>query len=93
MTRSVYGGNIQFSLTDNIEAPTPFSQDPSRHLLGLRLKRMVGGGRGGRCLSGGGGGVQPPPSPAKMNHIHQELQKCTPLTHSAYTFVIMSEDR
>ena len=33
---------------------------------------------------------QPPPA-AKMNHINQKLQKCTTLTHSAYTFVIMSE--
>ena len=31
-----------------------------------------------------------PPLP-KMQHIHKELQKCTTLTHSAYTFVIMSK--
>ena len=60
-------------------------------------------GGGGRCLSGGGrggggggevvqGGGSPPP-PARMNHIDQELQKCTTLTHSVYTFVIMSEHR
>ena len=39
-----------------------------------------------------GGGAAPPP-PAGMNHIDQELQKCTTLTHSVYTFVIMSEHR
>ena len=38
-------------------------------------------------------GDPPPPRAAAMNHIHQELQKCTALTHSAYTFVIMSKDR
>ena len=47
-----------------------------------------------RCLSGGGPGDGwrgSTPPPAGMNHIGQELQKCTTLTHSAYTFVIMSE--
>ena len=44
---------------------------------------------------GGGEGVQggAPPPRAELNHIHLELQKCTTLTHSAYTFVIMSENR
>ena len=44
-------------------------------------------------VSGGGGGPGGDPPPAGMNHINQELQKCTTLTHSAYTFVIMSERR
>ena len=56
-----------------------------------------GGGGGGRALlkwrgeggRGSRGGESRPP--AGMNHIYQELQKCTTLTHSAYTFVIMSE--
>ena len=39
------------------------------------------------------GGEPPPPPPAGMNHIDQELQKCTTLTHSVYTSVIMSEHR
>ena len=59
----------------------------------VRAGRCVsGGGRGSR---GGGGGIQggAPPPPAEMNHIHQEVQKCTTLTHSASTFAIMSEDR
>ena len=56
-----------------------------------------GGGRGsGCCLSGGErGGRGPrggaPPPPSRMTHINQELQKYTTLTHSAYTFVIISE--
>ena len=56
---------------------------------------LSGGGRGGGGPGEGGRGSrgEPPPLPAEMNHIHQELQKCTTLTHSAYTFVIMSEDR
>ena len=41
----------------------------------------------------GRGRPPPPPPPAGMNHIGQELQKCTTLTHSVYTFVIMSEHR
>ena len=47
----------------------------------------------GRGLSGGGvqGGWVPPA--AKMQHIGKGLQKCTTLTHSAYAFVILSEDR
>ena len=55
---------------------------------------LSGGGRGegGEGARGGGGGVQGEP-PAELNHIHLELQKCTTLTHSAYTFVIMSENR
>ena len=42
-----------------------------------------------------GGGVrgEPPPPPAEMQHTHKELQKHIKLTHSAYTFVITSEDR
>ena len=50
------------------------------------LERRGEGGRGSR------GGGEPPP-PAGMNHMDQELQKCTTLTHSVYTFVIMSEHR
>ena len=55
-------------------------------------------GEGGRRSRGGGEGVQgggapPPPPSSGMNHINRELQKCTTLTHSAYTFVIMSEHR
>ena len=50
------------------------------------LERRGEGGRGSR------GGGEPPP-PAGLNHIDQELQKCTTLTHSVYTFVIMSEHR
>ena len=41
----------------------------------------------GCCLSGGEGVKGDPPQ-----HIRKELQECTTLTHSAYTFVIMSED-
>ena len=52
--------------------------DPPRALL----ERRGGGGPGGGD-----------PPRAGMNHINQELQKCTTLTHSAYTFVIMSEHR
>ena len=62
------------------------------------------GGEAGRCLSragresrGGGwsrgGGGLPRHPPAGLNHIYQELQKCTTWTHSVYTFVIMSEHR
>ena len=53
------------------------------------------GGEGGRGSREGERGVQggAPPRLAEMNHIHQELQNCTTLTHSAYTFVIMSEDK
>ena len=40
-------------------------------------------GEGGRVSRGG-------TPPARMNHINQELQKHTTLTHSAYTFVTMS---
>ena len=50
------------------------------------LERRGEGGRGSR-----GGGLPPPP--AGLNHIDQELQKCTTLTHSVYTFVIMFEHR
>ena len=61
---------------------------------GALLERRVEGGRGGGGGGGSPGGSPPPPPPsAKMNHIHQELQKCTTLTHSAYTFVITSGDR
>ena len=67
---------------------------PSRGGRGGRalLERRGEGGRGSR----GGvvqGGEPPPPPLAGMNHIDQELQKCTTLTHSVYTFVIMYEHR
>ena len=54
-----------------------------------RREMHVEGGRGYR---GGREGVQEG-GVAGMNHIDQELQKCTTLTYSAYTFVIMSEHR
>ena len=44
----------------------------------MLLERRGGG-------PGGGGG--------EMQHIRKELQKCTTLTHSAYTFVVMSRNR
>ena len=52
-------------------------------------------GEGGRGSRGGGGVVRggSPRPPAGMNHIDQELQKCTTLTHSVYTSVIMPEHR
>ena len=53
---------------------------------------LLSGGGGGRCLSGGGRGSRGE-LPAEMQHIRKELQQCTTLTHSAYTFVVMSEDR
>ena len=53
---------------------------------------LEGRGEVGRGSKGGREGVQwGDPPPAGMNHINQELQKCTTLTHSAYTVVIMSE--
>ena len=54
-----------------------------------------GGGGGGALLErrGEGGRGEGGSPPAKMNHIQQELQKCTTLTHLVNTFVIMSEDR
>ena len=56
------------------------------------LERRGEGGRGSR--GEGGEGVQGgSPTPfLRMNDIRQELQKCITLTHSACTFVIMSED-
>ena len=55
------------------------------------------GGGGGRALleqrGEGGQGSRGGSPPAGMNHIDQELQKCTTLTHSVYTFVIRSEHR
>ena len=50
----------------------------------------------GRCLSGrgrGGGGRWGLGPRAEMNHIHQELQKCTPLTQPTYTFVTTLKTR
>ena len=48
-------------------------------------------GGGGGCLSGGGRGEGgpggSPPPPKYMNHIHQELQKCTTLTHSFSIYI------
>ena len=54
-----------------------------------------GEGEGGRGSRGEGEGVQGgrPPPLAGMNHIDQELQKCTTLTQSVYTFVIMFEHK
>ena len=52
------------------------------------LERRGEGGSGSRGGREGSRGGEPPP--AGMNHIDQELQKCTTLTHSAYTFAIMS---
>ena len=51
----------------------------------------LGGGGAGCCLSGGG---DPPPPPRCRNAAYpQGTAKCATLTHSAYTFFIMSEDR
>ena len=64
--------------------------DPPLNLLGrvgdrwALLERRGEGGRGSRG--------EPLP-PAERQHIRKKLQKCTKLTRSACTFVIMSEDR
>ena len=57
----------------------------------LRVFILVPGHQEG----GGGEGFLGEASPPfdEMNHIRQELQKCPTLTHSAYTFVIISEDK
>ena len=47
-----------------------------------------GGGRGGL---GEGGRFRGEP-PAEMQHIRKELQNCTTQNHSAFSFVVMSED-
>ena len=54
------------------------------------LERRGAGGRGSRGSREGGGSTGEPPPP--LPKCSKELQKCTTLTHSAYTFVIMSED-
>ena len=85
-----WGGGGEGVLRGEVGGVWP-APPPPRVLLQRRGEG--GGGEGGGGEGGGGSRGEGSPPPAEMNHIHQELQKCTTLTHSAYIFVIMSEDR
>ena len=78
--------------------PTPrYNPSPLHPKIRIQAHQQMQRGKGGgagRCLRGGergGGGPgeggrgsrgEGSPPPAEVNHIHQELQKCTTLTHS-----------
>ena len=75
-------------------AGTPHTPPAMRPAGGAHASYLIGGGRGGGGPGEGGRGSKGGSPPrAGMNHIDQELQKCTTVTHSGYTFVIMSEHR